>query len=30
MGDSGWLYSKSDYIAFERKEEYVFADTEAA
>ena len=27
MGDSGWLYSKSDYIAFERKEDFVFADT---
>ena len=27
MGDSGWLYSKSDYIVFERKEDFVFADT---
>ena len=27
MGDLGWLYSKSDYIAFERKEDFVFADT---
>ena len=27
MGDAGWLYSKSDYIVFERKEDFVFADT---
>jgi len=27
MGDAGWLYSKSDYIVFEREKDFVFADT---
>ena len=28
IGNPGWLYSKSDYIVFERKEDFVFADTQ--
>jgi hypothetical protein len=27
MGDSGWLYSKANYIVFEREKDFVFADT---
>jgi len=27
MGDAGWIYTKSDYIVFERKKDFVFANS---
>ena len=27
VGDSGWLYSKADYIVFEREKDFVFANS---